>query len=254
VTIPVPTPLVLVGAGGLGREAAACARATNAVVRRTWDLWGFVDDALAGCDREIDGFAVLGPVEHLEQLLARGDRTPEVVVCTGRPGATESRRTLARRLGAVDARFATIVHPTVSLAAGSSVGPGSIVLAQVVVTAPVVIGRHVVVMPHVVFTHDDRIGDFTTFGAGALLAGGVHVGDGAYIGSGACIREHVTIGAGAVIGMGSVVLRDVPAGEVWAGNPARRLDLDPAAAHPVASSAFGAGRQAIVPRIGVRIP
>jgi acetyltransferase-like isoleucine patch superfamily enzyme len=31
------------------------------------------------------------------------------------------------------------------------------------------------------------------------------------------------IGAGAVIGMGSVVLHDVPAGEVWAGVPARRI-------------------------------
>jgi serine acetyltransferase len=37
------------------------------------------------------------------------------------------------------------------------------------------------------------------------------------------VREHVTVGAGSVVGMGSVVLRDVPAGEVWAGNPARRL-------------------------------
>lgn len=229
-SVAVPTPLVLVGAGGLGREAAACVRACNAAVRRSWDLWGFVDDALAGCGREIDGFEVLGPVDHLVELLGTGERVPQVVVCTGRPGATESRRVLARRLGAVDARFATIVHPTVSLAAGSSVGPGSVVLAQVVVTAPVAIGRHVVVMPHVVFTHDDRIGDFTTFGAGALLAGGVHVGDGAYIGSGACIREHVTIGAGALVGMGSVVLRDVPPGEVWVGNPARRVGLDGASA------------------------
>jgi len=254
VTAPMGTPLVLVGAGGLGREAAACARAANAAVRRTWDLWGFVDDALAGCGREIDGFDVLGPVHHLERLLRQGQPAPQVVVCTGRPGATESRRTLARRLGAVDARFATLIHPTVSLAAGSSVGPGSLVLAQVVVTAPVAIGRHVVVMPHVVFTHDDRIGDFTTFGAGALLAGGVHVGDGAYIGSGACIREHVTIGAGAVVGMGSVVLRDVPAGEVWAGNPACRLDLDPGGAGPVASPSIGLGHHAVAPRIGVRIP
>jgi sugar O-acyltransferase (sialic acid O-acetyltransferase NeuD family) len=221
-----PTPLVLVGAGGLGREAAACVRATNAAVRRTWDLWGYVDDGLAGCDRQIDGFDVLGPVDHLEQLLLSGEPRPQVVVCTGRPGATESRRILARRLGSADAQFATIIHPTVSLASGSSVGPGSLVLAQVVVTAPVAIGRHVVVMPHVVFTHDDRIGDFTTFGAGVLLAGGVVVGDGAYIGSGACIRENVTIGAGALVGMGSVVLRDVPAGEVWAGNPARPVRLD----------------------------
>jgi sugar O-acyltransferase (sialic acid O-acetyltransferase NeuD family) len=221
------TPLVIVGAGGLGREAAACARAANVAVRRTWDLLGFVDDRVPAGGPDIDGVEVLGTVDHLLEKLHRLPATPQVVICTGRPGATESRRLLARRLVSVEASFATLVHPTVSLAAGSSVGAGSLLLAQVVVTAPVAIGRHVVVMPHVVLTHDDRIGDFTTFGAGACLAGGVRVGDGAYIGSGALIRENLTIGAGALVGMGAVVTRDVPAGEVWAGNPARLLRRAP---------------------------
>lgn len=222
-TLRTATPLVIVGAGGLGRETAACVRATNAAVRRTWRLLGFVDDAPSAAGRDVDGFDVLGPLTHLDELLQAPDDVPHVVVCTGRPGATESRRLIARRLAAADARFATVVHPTVSLAAGSSIGRGSVILAQVVTTAPVAIGRHVVVMPQVVFTHDDRIGDFTTFGAGAKLAGDVRIGDGAYVGSGALIREGVTVGAGALVGMGAVVTRDIPSGEVWAGNPARRL-------------------------------
>ena len=47
---------------------------------------------------------------------------------------------------------------------------------------------------------------------------------GASIGSGVTILCGITIGAGAMIGAGSLVLKDVPAGETWAGHPAKKLE------------------------------
>lgn len=44
---------------------------------------------------------------------------------------------------------------------------------------------------------------------------------GATIGAGSTILPGITIGEGAFIAAGSVVTRDVPAGELWLGNPAR---------------------------------
>ena len=44
---------------------------------------------------------------------------------------------------------------------------------------------------------------------------------GASIGSGSTILSNVTIGENAIIGAGSVVTKDVPAGTIVAGNPAR---------------------------------
>src|SRR5207237_518763 len=51
------------------------------------------------------------------------------------------------------------------------------------------------------------------------------VRQGAAIGTGAVLLGGITIGQGAVVGAGSVVTRDVPAGSVVAGNPARVLRM-----------------------------
>lgn len=44
-----------------------------------------------------------------------------------------------------------------------------------------------------------------------------------WIGMGCYIKSGVTIHSGAVIGMGSVITHDVPAYEIWAGNPAKLI-------------------------------
>jgi acetyltransferase-like isoleucine patch superfamily enzyme len=51
----------------------------------------------------------------------------------------------------------------------------------------------------------------------------VTVGSNVFIGAGAYILKGVTIGDGAIVGAGSVVTSDVPPGQIYAGNPARRV-------------------------------
>ncbi len=72
--------------------------------------------------------------------------------------------------------------------------------------------------------HNVIIGQNVWISAQAKMAGSSKIEDNATIFIDAIIREQKTIGKGAVIGMGSVVTKDVPAGETWIGNPARKLN------------------------------
>mgnify|MGYP001559717265 CR=1 FL=1 len=71
--------------------------------------------------------------------------------------------------------------------------------------------------------HDAQIGKYCILVAGTIVGGFVVLEDEVYIGMNVSIKPRVRIGKGALIGAGSVVLGDIPACEVWAGNPARYL-------------------------------
>ena len=100
------------------------------------------------------------------------------------------------------------------------------------------IGKHVslgyrvqvdILFPGRVTVEDDAIVGYATtllahgYTHDAYQLGEVRVGTRATIGANCTLLPGVTVGAGAVVGAGSVVTRDVPAGEFWAGVPARRV-------------------------------
>jgi sugar O-acyltransferase (sialic acid O-acetyltransferase NeuD family) len=209
--------LVVVGAGGFGREAVDAVRAMNDR-GASWRMLGYLDDNPSLAGQQVNGVAVLGGIRELGNL-----PNAFVVVTTGRPDNYASRPALISALDLPEERYATIVHPSAAVSASAQIGPGCVLLACVVLTSGVRIGSHVRIMPHVTLTHDDIVEDFATLASGVCLGGGVRISQCAYVGAGALIRENRTVGASALVGMGAVVTVDIPAHEVWAGVPARRL-------------------------------
>jgi UDP-3-O-[3-hydroxymyristoyl] glucosamine N-acyltransferase len=77
--------------------------------------------------------------------------------------------------------------------------------------------------PHANVGHNVEIGEDVLIAGHAQVGGGAHVGRGAVIWQAAVIANGVMVGAGAVVGMSAAVRHNVPAGQVWAGNPARKI-------------------------------
>jgi acetyltransferase-like isoleucine patch superfamily enzyme len=51
----------------------------------------------------------------------------------------------------------------------------------------------------------------------------IEIGKNVWIGANSVILKGIEIGDGGVVGAGSVVTKSIPANEIWAGNPARKI-------------------------------
>lgn len=206
--------VILIGAGGLAREVMALLESSA-----EYKPIGLLDDNPVLHGTDIGGLPVLGGIDS-----AGEHNDSDFLVCTG---SGRSRRLIVERLlrlGIDSARYATVVAPDVRVPSDSTIGTGAILLAGTVLTASVSIGNHVVLMPRVVCTHDNQVEDFGTLCAGVTLGGSVVVEERAYLGMNSAVKQNVRVGACAVLGMGSVLLTDLPADEVWAGNPAHLIN------------------------------
>lgn len=198
--------IVIVGAGGHGREVGCVALAAG------FRIGGFLDD----CPPTVDvlnsfGADYLGPIDDWQ--------CPTDMSLVFGLGSGNLRQDIVDRVSgqAVDGG---LVDPRSMVGVDVSLAPGSVIFAFASVTTNISIGRHSHIGRGAAIGHDCVIGDFVTVMPLASVSGNVHIGAGATIGSGAVIRQGQTVGAGSFVGAGAVVVSDVPPGLTVVGNPA----------------------------------
>lgn len=210
--------LVIVGAGGFGRETLDVAEAINAAASMpVWSVIGVVDDAPTTVN--LERLAARGAVYAgtTDALIARPER-PRYVVGIGSPAV---RRSIADKLDAAGLDAAILIHPAATLGQVVDVGAGTVVCAGARVTTNITLGRHVQLNPNVTVGHDTTLGDFVSMNPAASVSGDCTIEAGVLVGVGAVVLNQLTVGQDAVVGAGACVVKHVPTGVIVKGVPAR---------------------------------
>jgi sugar O-acyltransferase (sialic acid O-acetyltransferase NeuD family) len=214
-----PRPLVIVGAGGLGREVLVLLRQLNEA-GANWDMRGFYDDQ-PPTEPTVAGLPYLGTIEALNQVA-------EPLAVAVAVGSSASRATVVGRLTSAQLSFPVLVHPGVRLAAYQrlALGAGCLIQQGCILTCDITLGRFVLLNLGCTVGHDAVLEDFCSLMPHVNIGGGAQLGAGTYLGTNATVIQAVRVGAGATVGAGAVVVRDLPAGVTAVGVPARSMSSE----------------------------
>lgn len=211
-------PIVIVGAGGFGREVLDVVDAINALAPSTvWDVAGVVDDSPSQAN-----LALLARREV--QFLGGTDvplAWPEPVSYAIGIGSPRVRRLIADRFDAAQFRPATLVHPSVTHGFDVTVGHGAVLCAGVRLTTNISLGRHVHLNLNVTVGHDTTVGDFVSVNPLASISGDCTIESDVLIGVSGVVLNGLTVGKGSTVGGSACVVRDVAPDVVVKGIPAR---------------------------------
>ena len=231
--------LVIIGAGGFGREVLVMA-IDNPACGLQWNIKGFLDDRPG----ILDGFSQsiasdVDAVEYEEEKRRRYRRDypvlgspmdyvpdgDDVFLCA--VGSPADRRRYVEPILLKGGQFTRLIHPLAAASVYASVGIGCIVGPFASLSPDCGLGRFVTVSSYTAIAHDVRIGDWTEIGGHCLIAGRVQIGEAVRVHPGSIVTTDVKVGDEAVIAAGSVVFGNVPERTTVLGNPARRFDWSP---------------------------
>jgi sugar O-acyltransferase (sialic acid O-acetyltransferase NeuD family) len=116
---------------------------------------------------------------------------------------------------------AVLIHPSAVISRSATVGRGTMVLPLVSVGAGAIIGENCILNTACVIEHDSRVSHHAHISMGAILGGEVTVEAHAQVGMGAMVLSRLRVGGGAILGAGAVAVKDVAAGWIVTGLPAR---------------------------------
>jgi len=207
--------LIIIGAGGVGKETALIVEDINNKSME-WNLLGFVDDYKEiGID--INGYKVLGGNDYINNY-----EKEVYVVCA--IANYKIKKSIIEKIKNSNVKFANIIHPSIRLNRTVNIGEGCIIYENSIITANISIGNHVIVSPKCGIGHDSIIKDYCSLLWNVNVSGNVVLEEGVIMGSGSTIIQGKRVGCGSFIGAGAVVIEDIKKDSIAVGVPSRYVE------------------------------
>lgn len=204
--------LVIIGAGGFGREVLDIVEAIEATGYNLGFV-GFLDDGEVDHDHLARrGARLLGTTDEFPQFANR------YVIGIGSP---QTKARIAERLDSLGGIAEKLVHPTATIGGDTHLEVGCIIAAGARITTNIRLGKHVHIHVNATVGHDSTIGDFSSVLPGATIGGESTLDCGVLVGTGANVLNQLRVGQSATVGAGAVVTRNVPREITVIGMPAK---------------------------------
>lgn len=205
--------IIIVGAGGFGREALYLIEEINKVSLE-YNVIGFIDDNLEALDKIKCHKKVIGTIKNwdpnVNEYFVNGIASPK-----GKEYVTS----ILKQKGA---KFVTIVSPTARIGGFTEIGEGCVISGSFI-GDNVKLGCFVNVAEAMI-GQDSIIGDFSTL-TGYVNIASAYLGKRVFVGSHSVVLNHRKIGDDVFICAGSIVFNHVKSGQKVIGNPAKKADF-----------------------------
>lgn len=207
--------IVIIGAGGLGREVQWLIERINEHDKK-WNIVGYIDDGIE-IGTVIDGYSVLGGVNYL----LKSDKKWNVVCAIG--NATIREEIIHKLSVNHNLVYPNLIDPSVIISNRVKIGEGNIICPGVVISVDLKIGNFNLIDWNCTVGHDVVMDSYITLFPNVNVSGSVEIGRCVEIGTGTQIIQGKKIGKNTIIGAGSVVVRDVSDDVVAVGVPVKMI-------------------------------
>lgn len=192
--------IIIVGAGGIGREVAWIIEEINEL-NKEWNILGFIDDNEEVWGKNFNDYKVLGGIDYLNSL----EEKPHVVVAMANP---KVKKKIIENLNS-NFKFSTIIHPTVKVGRFVEIGQGTIIYPGTIITVNSKIGENVLISGNCSIGHDTTIEDYSSILWGSNFSGYNNIGKNCTIGVGVILKSNCKVCNNSTIEAGSIIDKNV---------------------------------------------